>query len=379
MEHTGHVKIDDNEIPFHLVDNKVTLIPYDTYSTLIRSKVKEQEILYGVTTGNREVAFVNCRYNKTSLGYEAFVYSASNTGMVESIERFDRISFTGKPVNVFAEPGSTHITEEGHDISKRMLSITPREWEEINFYTNIDLDGSKVKLSIDYYIKHNLMREETSIGNAIPRLFMEFDKPMHIKEIPKIYLMVFDFFAFLNFRRNITFDNIVLQCKTERGFDNNAYVLINQKQNEHEYDNKERNSIVANDCKSVWGELFKTIASRRVQKIYDNFFIPIDSYERSMVSYEKFLSCALSFESEYSRTHPTKKEENEKFELVHRMVKESADKISSLFDAVRNGDATFADFEKCFYGDVNEKYNEFIKEFSKNQAKDYNKPELFIQ
>ena len=44
MEHTGHIKINRKNVPYHLVDDKVTLIPFDTYSALIPSEIKEKEI-----------------------------------------------------------------------------------------------------------------------------------------------------------------------------------------------------------------------------------------------------------------------------------------------------------------------------------------------
>ena len=45
MEHTGHIKINRKNVPYHLVDDKVTLIPFDTYSALIPSEIKEKEIV----------------------------------------------------------------------------------------------------------------------------------------------------------------------------------------------------------------------------------------------------------------------------------------------------------------------------------------------
>lgn len=29
MEHTGHIKVNRKNVPYHLLDDKVTLIPYD--------------------------------------------------------------------------------------------------------------------------------------------------------------------------------------------------------------------------------------------------------------------------------------------------------------------------------------------------------------
>ena len=116
MEHTGHIKINRKNVPYHLVDDKVTLIPFDTYSALIPSEIKEKEIIKGITTGNREVAFLNCKYSSNRLAYQVLIISSCNTGLYEDISSFDRICFEGKPVNVFAGPGRAYISEDGYDI-----------------------------------------------------------------------------------------------------------------------------------------------------------------------------------------------------------------------------------------------------------------------
>lgn len=51
------------------------------------------------------------------------------------------------------------------------------------------------------------------MGEAIPNFSLEYEKGKNIKYIPQIYLMAYDFFCFLNFRRNIIFNKITLQIK----------------------------------------------------------------------------------------------------------------------------------------------------------------------
>ena len=78
MEHTGHVRIERKIVPYHLKDKKVNLIPNNTYASLLPGDVKENEVIKGVTTGNREIAFIGCKYNNCSLGYKALVISNCN-------------------------------------------------------------------------------------------------------------------------------------------------------------------------------------------------------------------------------------------------------------------------------------------------------------
>lgn len=370
MEHTGHIKINRKNVPYHLVDDKVTLIPFDTYSALIPSEIKEKEIIKGITTGNREVAFLNCKYSSNRLAYQVLIISSCNTGLYEDISSFDRICFEGKPINVFAGPGRAYISEDGYDISKRMKSITPRNWDDLNAETNLKIKNREMKLSIYYSIWHNKKFIETSMGEAIPRFCIEYSKTLSIKNIPVIYLQVYDFFSFSSFRRNVTFDKIYIQRKIEGKYAKVAEVIVNS-ENFGDYNNTERNSIIIDDCRKNFGDLFKCVAQRRSQKIYDNFYIPKSGKESSQLTYEKFLSCALSLESEYARLYPSKKDENEKFAYIQGLFQESADKMDMLFDLAAEDRISRDEFEKCFYGDVNSRLKKFFDSMSKTKAKSY--------
>lgn len=370
MEHTGHIKVNRKNVPYHLLDDKVTLIPYDTYSALFPSEIKEKEIIKGITTGNREVAFLNCRYSNNRMAYQALIISECNTGLYENISSFDRICFEGRPVNVFAGPGRAYDSEEGYDISKRMKSITPKNWDDLNVETKLKIRNREMRLSIDYCIWHNKKFIGTSMGEAIPRFCIEYSKSLSIKNIPAIYLQVYDFFSFISFRRNIVFDKIYIQRKIEGKYDTVAKVIINSEDFE-DYNNTERDSIIIDDCREHFGDLFKCIAQRRFQKIYDNFYIPKNGKESSQLTYEKFLSCALSFESEYARIYPSKKDENEKFSYIQGLFQESADKMDMLFALAMEDRISRDEFEKCFYGDVNSKLKKKFEGMSKSKAKSY--------
>ena len=173
---------------------------------------------------------------------------------------------------MFAGPGRAYISEDGYDISKRMKSITPRNWDDLNAETNLKIKNREMKLSIDYSIWHNKKFIETSMGEAIPRFCIEYSKTLSIKNIPAIYLQVYDFFSFLSFRRNVTFDKIYIQRKIEGKYAKVAEVIVNS-ENFGDYNNTERNSIIIDDCRKNFGDLFKCVAQRRSQKIYDKFYI----------------------------------------------------------------------------------------------------------
>lgn len=368
MEHTGHIRIDRKVIPYHLKDKTVHLIPNNAYACLIPGDVREKEVIKGVTTGNREVAFVGCRYNDISLGYKALVISDCNTGLYSGITKFDRICFEGKPVNVFAGPGRAFISESGFDISERMKSITPKKWEDINISSQVIINSDRIDIGVNFSFWHNLKYAETSMGDAIPKFTLEFQRTVNIKRLPHVYLMVYDFFCFLNFCRNIYFDKITLQQKENDKFRTIATVYVNS-ENDEDYDRNEHNSIISQDCKFYLPELFKTVALRRNQKIYDNFYIPKNSKEASIVSYEKFLACALSLESEYNRLYPTKRKDNNLYADVYKVFEKSADELETLFTAIEENKLTPEEFKEIYFGKVNNEYNSLKKSISKTKIR----------
>ena len=174
--------------------------------------MKNKEIIKGLTTGNRDVLFLNCKYNANSLAYQMMIISECNTSLYTGITKFDRICFEGVPINVFAGSGNAYVSEGGFDISKRMKAITPKYWKDLNVETSIKIKSQKIKLSLDYFIKDNKKHSETSMGVAIPRFCVEYEKTKSVKKIPETYLMAYDFCAFLNFRRNIIFESSFQKC-----------------------------------------------------------------------------------------------------------------------------------------------------------------------
>lgn len=368
MEHTGHVQIDRKIIPYHLKDKKVHLIPNNTYAALLPGEVKEKEIIKGVTTGNREVAFVGCKYNDCSLAYKALVVSDCNTGLYSGITKFDRICFEGKAINTFAGPGRAFVSEEEFDISERMKSITPKKWDEVNSNVKTKIRRDEIQLSISFSFWHNSKYTETSMGEAVPRFSVEYSRKKDIKWIPQIYLMVYDFFCFLNFRRNISFDKIRLQVKEGDKYSTIATVYVNSESYD-DYDRNENNAIISEDCKQYWGDLFKVVALRRTQKIYDNFYIPQNSKEASTVTYEKYLACALSLESEYERLYPLKKNDNKSYADVHNLFEKTVDELNGLFGAIKNEQISFEDFLQIYFNGVNKKYSNYVKNLSKTKRR----------
>ena len=84
---------EDNE-HFHIVNNR------NMYIMLARNII-EKDVVNGHLWGNRYIKMFGCRYNGRSLACQGYVYSKNNNPPDE-LTKFDRITFAGKAVDVFA-------------------------------------------------------------------------------------------------------------------------------------------------------------------------------------------------------------------------------------------------------------------------------------
>ena len=87
------------------------------------------------------------------------------------------------------------------------------------------------------------------------------------------------------------------------------------------------------------------------------------------MSYEKFLACALSLESEYNRLYPTKRKDNDLYADVYKVFEKSADELETLFTAIKENKLTPEEFKEIYFGKVNNEYNSLKKSISKTKIR----------
>lgn len=150
------------------------------------------------------------------------------------------------------------------------------------------------------------------------------------------------------------FDSVVLLNRNANGKrEEIAIVHVSQELPSITHVGKQNNTITLPDCENHFPELFSLIASRRKQKIFDNLYIPESSETDKYITYGSFLSCALSFESEYARTHPSKAKEKKEAALAKELTQLSVEQIQSIFDAIQSGSIQTGDIKKLFYSVYN--------------------------
>lgn len=343
--------IDKVELRFISEDNEhFKIIPDKDSNLYYQHEMVEKDIISGYLLNNRYFKMFGCIYNRKYFSCQGYVYSKYNNPP-DILSQFHRITFAGKPVDVFSG-GSINVMAPYQDnISweERAFIMEPRYWKDINTHYTVTIEGMNCEVGIDYSIEYNNEWSERNIGVCIPRLYIDFKEAVSIELIPKCYLWAFDFMKFLSFRRNIKFDRInIFKWNDERKTVKTGVVYF-RTINRGEYTNTELNTITAEDIGDKFGEVFQYIAERRKGNTSDELLIPNNDKEFKEITHTSFLECALSFEGEYDRTQETKTATNEKFQDVKqlainitinetcKMVEEADGIKAELLEFIKNG------------------------------------------
>ncbi len=311
------------QIKFVIDDNdRIILNTNGNLLLQLTRQIIEKEIVNGRLNDGRHIKFYGCRYDGYRMSSQGYAYSKNK----DKLSVFNRICFEGKAIDIFSGAGfSVMEFEKNCETMIRMCGVTPKPWENINSKYKVMINGISCNVGITYHIYYDTIWGSRNIGRCIPKFFIAFEKPMPIDFIPNCYLWVYDFFKFLNFRRNIQFDEIIISkfASDFEKYEDIGVVKIFSKSKEP-YFNTDRNTITIDEVGENFGKLFVHIIDRREQRTTDDIFIPQNDQEFRTVSYTSFLECALSFEGEFDRTQKTKAE----IEPVFNQVKELA--ISSV-------------------------------------------------
>lgn len=283
-------------IPFSIIDDKVEIIQEFDISTIFGREKELLDKVYGITSDNRRIIFLDAMYNGISFVPTGWITSYYNLTDL-NIDTFDAIAFSGKPIDVFYSPKKALQYEKIND-EKRMANLLCKPIELYKRNHCININGEKFNLIIDVSIIYDLKHSSRSIGEVKTSIIMKFNERKNIDQAKKYYLYMLDFFRFTNFRMNIEFDNIITLQKTDRGLEKCGRVYFYTR-NFGQYNSNEFNSITYDDSKDYFEAIFENICCRRTTGIINQAYIPENDSDFRTVDPIKFLSCALTFEGEY--------------------------------------------------------------------------------
>ena len=123
--------LEENEIRFISENHEnFRVIVDEEYFLRLQNEIIEKDIVEGYLLGNRYFKMFGCIYNGRSLSCKGYVYSSYNNPP-DNLSQFDRIMFTGKPIDIFAG-GSASVMkriDDEIDWEKRAYIKEPKYWK----------------------------------------------------------------------------------------------------------------------------------------------------------------------------------------------------------------------------------------------------------
>ena len=154
--------LEENEVRFisENHENFRIIVDEEHFFRLQHERI-EKDIVEGYLFNNRNFKMFGCIYNGRSLSCKGYVYSSSNNPP-DALSQFDRIMFTGKPIDVFAG-GSANVMkkiDDGIDWNERLYAKEPRYWKEINTKYPAIVNGILCEVGIDWTVKSSHKKQK---------------------------------------------------------------------------------------------------------------------------------------------------------------------------------------------------------------------------
>lgn len=326
----GSISYNDKSYPFFLEDRKVIIVgsAWEYYDDL-QNIDNEIESIPGVTSDNKQILFLKCKFGFSSLRQKVwfssigYILSNGNVGDPYNFT-FEKASFYSDALNAFYPPQQALKTDL--DLSnwdgKMTVGLKPFEETELTF----NYEECKCKLNIARYV--TLQVGKSDIGNINSAFSFEFNTAQPCKELPKYWLALFDFLSFINYGTDIAFDKIILSNKREDGLFAHcadAYIFSDK-----EYLPRSLiNTITVRDIPSdKLGVMFSRIVNLRGHDKRLGYYFPETFKEGFRIDANRWLVKAMTFEGLFRDCYPEfKQNEKESF----RLAKETAlDALNSV-------------------------------------------------
>lgn len=330
-------------------------------------KVDDIETIKGVTSGNRDIQFLRCKFIKNHLGFstsfsiQGYAVSNSNMGIPCDFSYY-RSSFESDAINAFFSPQkAVNLDINIKDWTGQIdIKVSPFN-ETIKEFDYLD---SKCQLSISRFVRVD--KEPTSIGHVNSIFAFEYPQVQPLIKVVDDYLALYDFLSFANYSTNIVFKNICISQKNDEGlFEKTAMVHIFTSKSE--YENTGRNSITIDDIPAdKLSNIFERVASLRKNDSRLRYYFPENSHDSRYIDPGKWLIMALNFEGLFSATYPAFKcKKNTAFSDAKHLALERIDNTSDGKTLSKKGQKYYA---KCreqiehYEGQLEEKFNYVLSE-----------------
>ncbi len=258
-------------------------------------------------------------------------------------EKVDAISFAGDELNYFYDINKAFESNGFSDDGE--IEIRVKKFNEVNKIYNFDNDDIYKNISLNFYRK--LRYGKTEILSVFTSLNLEFYASQNYKAIYEHYILIYNFFRFVNYRSNIRFSSLDLKVKISNDLYKNVGTL------NIFYDNK--NFFIENE---------KTIKNRQIKSDYLGDRIPViiqlikskslymkhfpeSSADMRQITSARFLLVTAAFEWECNEVYGNYKyKENKEFREVTDLIYSILEEEKKKFKGKRKN--YFNTYQKSF-------------------------------
>lgn len=309
MELYGVLSYGGKEYPFALNDHIVNIVGKPLEFIEDFKDVDEIETISGVTSGNRDILLLHCKFPKNSFGFNFRFnttfsiqgYALSDNNMGDPCDfTFERCCFAADAINAFFSPKraiKANIDPQKWD-GKIEVSLSPFDTTARSF----EYKEAKCVLSISRRIVQT--RNDPSIGTVNTIFSFEYQDTQPFLKIVENYLTLYDFLRFTGNSANVVFSDVYISKRGENEkFRKSATVHIFSDKTSDKRD--ELNSITIDDLPDEkLGDVFTHIADLRGRDKRLEYYFPKDAHEARYIDPGRWMIMALNFEGLFSETFP---------------------------------------------------------------------------
>lgn len=333
----GVLTYNEKEYPFVIEKRVLTIVqPAFRY----REDFQREEYLgtlTGVTDKNKYILLLDCRVLKFAfLSLSPQIQIGLHGYILQDTEEdyFDSIEFYSPALLAFYTPRKAWKPELTDENDLQGITLTP--YEDVAKEIPVTIEDEELLCSLGFARYFNLGFEDPYAISIRTGLILDLQARRDSQDFGKYYLYIRDFLAFINFKRDIPFDEIVLWRRGTDGKRHKSGIAVIFQTESSDYKPDAFHSITYDDLgDNSFSALLKETAEQRLQGTYNPYYLPADRSEANTVEVSRWLMTAISFEGEYNKWYGNKKAERD------TIFYETKETLLQAIDSVRYSDGVF--------------------------------------
>lgn len=318
----GSIRYKDKSYPFFLEGRRVNIVgaAWEYYEDF--QCVDDEESIFGITSDNRQILFLRCRFSISPLRQKAwfspigYILSSGNVGSSYDFT-FEKVSFYSDILNAFYPPQRAMTTDCDLHSWDGSMTVAFKPFEETGL--SFDYKECICKLNISRYVF--TQEGKSDLGNINAAFSFELGVEQSYKKLPQYYLALFDFLSFINYGTNIKFDKIILYKRLGGNLFHcaDAYIFSNK----GDYlPRPPLSRITVNDIPlDRLGAVFSKIAGLRGADKRFGYYFPENYKEGFLIDANRWLVKAITFEGLFKDCYPDfKQNRKEQFLNAKRLA-----------------------------------------------------------